>query len=184
MSSTPWPTISALWIAGAGGRRGGPGRSLALGFLGFFGFLGVLGLGLLVLFLFLFPLALLRVLLVTIEMRQAPFFGWIQDLSVRDPASIWTVFGLVPWNHLAYVPEFLDIGIWPIIMGVTMFLQQKLNPQPTDPVQAKVFMWLPVLFTFLLAPFSAGLVIYWAWNNALSIAQQWLIMRRMGVKVD
>ncbi|MBF0251964.1 MAG: membrane protein insertase YidC, partial [Alphaproteobacteria bacterium] len=128
--------------------------------------------------------ALYKVLLVTIEMRQAPFFGWIQDLSVRDPASIWTVFGLVPWNHLAYVPEFLDIGIWPIIMGVTMFLQQKLNPQPTDPVQAKVFMWLPVLFTFLLAPFSAGLVIYWAWNNALSIAQQWLIMRRMGVKVD
>ncbi len=127
--------------------------------------------------------ALYKVLLVTIEMRHAPFFGWIQDLSARDPASIWTLFGLFDWNHTAYIPEFIDIGVWPIIMGLTMWLQQKMNPQPTDPIQAKVFMYLPFIFTFLLAPFSAGLVIYWAWNNALSIAQQWVIMRRMGVKI-
>jgi len=126
--------------------------------------------------------SLYKVLLVTIEMRHAPFFGWIQDLSARDPASIWTLFGLIDWNHLAYIPIPLDIGIWPIIMGLTMWLQQRLNPQPTDPIQAKVFMYLPFIFTFLLASFSAGLVIYWAWNNALSIAQQWVIMRKMGVK--
>jgi len=127
--------------------------------------------------------ALYKVLLVTIEMRHAPFFGWIQDLSAKDPASIWSLFGLIDWNYAAYVPEFVDIGVWPIIMGLTMWMQQRLNPQPTDPVQAKVFMYLPFIFTFLLASFSAGLVIYWAWNNALSILQQWLIMRRMGVKV-
>ncbi|HEY9080638.1 membrane protein insertase YidC [Magnetovibrio sp.] len=127
--------------------------------------------------------ALYKVLLVTIEMRHAPFFGWIQDLSAKDPASVWTLFGLVDWNYLAYIPGPIDIGIWPIIMGFTMWLQQRLNPQPTDPVQAKVFMYLPFIFTFLLASFSAGLVIYWAWNNTLSILQQWLIMRRMGVKV-
>lgn len=126
--------------------------------------------------------ALYKVLLVTIEMRHAPFFGWIQDLSAKDPASIWSLFGLVDWNHTAYIPDVIDIGIWPIIMGFTMWLQQRLNPQPTDPVQAKVFMYLPFIFTFLLASFSAGLVIYWAWNNALSIAQQWVIMRKMGVK--
>lgn len=127
--------------------------------------------------------ALYKCLLVTIEMRQAPFFGWIQDLSVRDPASIWTGFGLIPWDHLAVIPVPLDIGIWPIIMGFTMWFQQRLNPQPTDPVQAKVFFYLPFIFTFMLASFSAGLVIYWAWNNALSIAQQWFIMKRMGVKI-
>ena len=126
--------------------------------------------------------ALYKVLLVTIEMRQAPFFGWIQDLSVRDPASIWTLFGLIEWDHLAVIPMPLDIGVWPIIMGFTMWLQQRLNPQPTDPIQAKVFFYLPFIFTFLLASFSAGLVIYWAWNNTLSILQQWAIMKRMGVK--
>lgn len=126
--------------------------------------------------------ALYKVLLITIEMRQAPFFGWIQDLSVRDPASIWTGFGLIPWDHLAVIPVPLDIGVWPIVMGFTMWLQQRLNPTPTDPIQAKVFMYLPFLFTFMLASFSAGLVIYWAWNNTLSILQQWVIMRRMGVK--
>lgn len=126
--------------------------------------------------------ALYKVLLVTIEMRQAPFFGWIQDLSVRDPASVWTLFGLIEWDHLAVIPMPLDIGVWPIIMGFTMWLQQRLNPQPTDPIQAKVFFYLPFIFTFLLASFSAGLVIYWAWNNTLSIIQQWAIMKRMGVK--
>ena len=127
--------------------------------------------------------ALYKVLLVTIEMRHAPFFGWIQDLSARDPASVWTLFGLVEWDHLALIPAPLDIGVWPIIMGFTMWLQMRLNPQPTDPIQAKMFQYLPFVFTFLLASFSAGLVIYWAWNNTLSILQQWVIMRRMGVKV-
>jgi len=126
--------------------------------------------------------ALYKVLLVTIEMRHAPFFGWIHDLSAKDPASIWSLFGMIDWNYLEYIPAPLDIGVWPIIMGFTMWLQQRLNPQPTDPIQAKVFMYLPFIFTFLLASFSAGLVIYWAWNNALSIAQQWVIMRKMGVK--
>jgi len=124
--------------------------------------------------------ALYKVLFVTIEMRHAPFYGWIHDLSAPDPTTLFNLFGLVPWTP----PEYLMIGVWPLIMGVTMFLQQKLNPQPADPVQAKVFMVLPFVFTFMLANFSAGLVIYWAWNNVLSIAQQWLIMRRMGVKVS
>jgi len=128
--------------------------------------------------------SLYKVLLVTIEMRHAPFFGWIQDLSAKDPASIWSLFGMIDWNYMAYIPAPLDIGIWPVIMGFTMWLQQRLNPQPTDPVQAKVFMFLPFIFTFLLSSFAAGLVIYWAWNNTLSIAQQWLIMRRMGVKAN
>ena len=121
--------------------------------------------------------ALYKVLFVTIEMRHAPFFGWISDLSARDPLGILTVFGLVNWN----VPPILDmvnIGIWPIIMGVTMFLQTKLNPAPTDPIQAKIFTYLPFIFTFILANFPAGLVIYWAWNNTLSILQQWVIMRQ------
>jgi YidC/Oxa1 family membrane protein insertase len=121
--------------------------------------------------------ALYKVLFVTIEMRHAPFFGWIQDLSAPDPLSLFTLFGAIPWTP----PDFLMIGIWPIIMGVSMFLQQKLNPQPADPVQAKIFLFLPLFFTFLLARFPAGLVIYWAWNNTLSILQQWVIMRRMGL---
>ncbi|MCW8835684.1 MAG: membrane protein insertase YidC, partial [Rhodospirillales bacterium] len=124
--------------------------------------------------------ALYKVLFVNIEMRHAPFFGWIQDLSAPDPTTVFNLLGLIPWDP----PSFLMIGIWPLIMGVTMWLQQKLNPQPADPVQAKVMMFLPVLFTFLLATFPAGLVIYWAWNNTLSILQQWVIMRRMGVKVS
>ena len=127
--------------------------------------------------------ALYKVLFVTIEMRHAPFFGWIQDLSAPDPLGILTLFGLVPWD----VPQVLiivNIGIWPIIMGGTMYLQQKLNPQPADPMQQKIFMLLPIVFTFLLGSFPAGLVIYWAWNNLLSIAQQWLIMRQMGVKAS
>ncbi len=123
--------------------------------------------------------ALYKVLFVTIEMRHAPFFGWIGDLSAPDPTSVFNLFGLIPWNP----PQFLMLGAWPLIMGVTMFLQQKLNPQPPDPIQAKMFTILPVVFTFMLAHFPAGLVIYWTWNNILSIIQQWVIMRRMGVKV-
>ena len=127
--------------------------------------------------------ALYKVLFVTIEMRHAPFFGWIQDLSAPDPLGLLIGFGLFQWD----VPQSLqivNIGIWPIIMGITMFLQQKLNPQPADPMQQKIFMLLPIVFTFLLGSFPAGLVIYWAWNNTLSIAQQWVIMRRMGVSAS
>jgi YidC/Oxa1 family membrane protein insertase len=116
--------------------------------------------------------ALYKVLFVTIEMRHAPFFGWIQDLSAPDPTTIFNLFGLIPWDP----PSYLMIGLWPIIMGVTMFVQQKLNPQPTDAIQAKVFMFMPIFFTIILAQFSAGLVIYWAWNNLLSMGQQALIM--------
>ncbi len=126
--------------------------------------------------------ALYKVLFVTIEMRHAPFYGWIHDLSAQDPTSIFNLFGLIPWDPSTIVPAALNIGVWPLIMGVTMFLQQKLNPQPADPVQAKIFMFLPLIFTFLLANFPAGLVIYWAWNNVLSILQQWVIMKRAGVR--
>jgi YidC/Oxa1 family membrane protein insertase len=121
--------------------------------------------------------SLYKVLYVTIEMRHAPFFGWIHDLSAPDPTTFVNLFGLLPFT-LPPTLAFLHIGAWPLIMGVTMFLQQRLNPQPADPVQAKMFMVLPVVFTYMLSQFPAGLVIYWAWNNLLSIAQQWLIMRR------
>lgn len=124
--------------------------------------------------------ALYKVLFVTIEMRQAPFFGWIQDLSAPDPTSLFNLFGLIPWDP----PTFLMIGIWPVIMGMTMFLQTKLNPAPADPVQEKIFLFMPLFFTYLLAQFPAGLVIYWTWNNVLSILQQYVIMRRMGVEVN
>src|SRR5690242_7287940 len=120
--------------------------------------------------------ALYKVLFVTIEMRHAPFFGWIHDLSAPDPTSFANLFGLLPFVP----PAILMIGAWPLIMGLTMFLQQKLNPQPVDPVQARMFMLLPIVFTYMLAAFPAGLVIYWAWNNLLSIGQQWAIMRRRG----
>jgi len=124
--------------------------------------------------------ALYKVLFVTIEMRHAPFFGWIQDLSAPDPTTIFNLFGLIPWDP----PHFLMIGIWPLIMGVTMFVQMKLNPTPPDPTQKMIFTWMPVIFTFMLATFPAGLVIYWAWNNTLSVTQQYVIMRRQGVEVD
>ncbi|HEV2300475.1 MAG TPA: membrane protein insertase YidC [Stellaceae bacterium] len=126
--------------------------------------------------------SLYKVLFVTIEMRHAPFFGWIHDLSAQDPTSFANLFGLLPFDptHVPVIGGFLDIGAWPLIMGVTMFLQQKLNPQPVDPMQARMFMALPIVFTFMLAHFPAGLVIYWAWNNSLSIAQQWVIMHRQG----
>jgi YidC/Oxa1 family membrane protein insertase len=120
---------------------------------------------------------LYKVLFVSIEMRHAPFFGWIHDLSAPDPTTVINLFGQNPWQP----PAMLMIGVWPLIMGTTMLLQQKLNPQPADPTQAKVMMFLPVMFTFLFATFPAGLVIYWTWNNILSVAQQWVIMKRMGV---
>ncbi|HEY7689382.1 MAG TPA: membrane protein insertase YidC, partial [Dongiaceae bacterium] len=123
-------------------------------------------------------IALYQVLYVTIEMRHAPFFGWIRDLSAPDPTSVLNLFGLLPYSVPDLGPlHLLSIGVWPLVMGVTMFLQQKMNPPPPDPVQAKIFMLLPIVFTFMLAPFAAGLVIYWAWNNLLSIAQQWLLKR-------
>ena len=121
--------------------------------------------------------ALYKVLFVNIEMRQAPFFGWIKDLSAADPTSLFNLFGIIPWTP----PDFLIVGVWPLIMGASMYLQQKLNPQPADPMQAKIFQFLPIMFTFLLARFPAGLVIYWAVNNVLSMGQQWIIMKRMGI---
>ena len=122
--------------------------------------------------------ALYKVLFVTIEMRHAPFFGWITDLSAPDPTSVFNLFGLLPYS-VGFLPPFLQLGIWPILMGISMFLQMRLNPAPPDPVQAKIFQFMPIIFTFLLATFPAGLVIYWTWNNLLSMAQQWYIMRRI-----
>nr|WP_295461808.1 membrane protein insertase YidC [Mesorhizobium sp.] len=124
--------------------------------------------------------ALYKVLYVTIEMRHAPFFGWIQDLAAPDPTSIFNLFGLLPYA----VPAFLLVGVWPLIMGITMFLQMRMNPTPPDPTQAMIFTWMPVIFTFMLASFPAGLVIYWAWNNSLSILQQGIIMKRQGAKIE
>lgn len=124
--------------------------------------------------------ALYKVLFVTIEMRHAPFFGWIQDLAAPDPTSIFNLFGLLPFE----VGGLFLVGIWPIIMGITMFLQMQMNPTPPDPTQAMIFRWMPLVFTFMLATFPAGLVIYWAWNNFLSILQQGFIMRRHGTKIE
>ena len=121
--------------------------------------------------------ALYYMLFVTIEMRHAPFFGWIDDLSAPDPMTFITAFGFLDWP----APEFLLVGIWPLVFGATMWLQMKLNPQPMEPIQQKIMMALPIIFLFLFARFPAGLVVYWTWNNVLSIGQQWLIMRRMGI---
>jgi YidC/Oxa1 family membrane protein insertase len=131
--------------------------------------------------------SLYKVLFVTIEMRQAPFYGWIHDLSDRDPTSILNLFGLLPFNPHTFLPAFLaflSIGAWPIIYGITQYLTTKLNPAPADPVQAKMFAFMPVIFTVMFATFPAGLVIYYTWNNLLSVIQQYIIMRRDGVKVD
>ena len=123
--------------------------------------------------------ALYKVLYVTIEMRHAPFYGWINDLSAKDPTSILNLFGILPYSVQNWpIPDFFQLGIWPIVMGITMFLQFRLNPTPPDPVQARIFAWMPVIFTFLLATFPAGLVIYWTINNLLSIGQQWFIMKQ------
>ena len=122
--------------------------------------------------------ALYKVLFVTIEMRHMPFYGWIHDLSAKDPTSLFNLFGLLPYD----VPSFLVIGAWPIAMGVSMWIQQKLNPAPPDPMQAKIFMFFPIFLTVLLAPFPAGLVIYWTFNNILTLIQQFYIQRKMSVK--
>jgi len=124
--------------------------------------------------------SLFHVLNVTIEMRHTPFIGWIRDMSAPDPTTIFNLFGLIPYDPmtLPLIGPMLHMGAWPLIMGVTMYLQQKLNPPPPDPVQAKLFQFMPIIFTFMLAGFPAGLVIYWSWNNLLSIGQQWLIMRQ------
>lgn len=122
--------------------------------------------------------ALYKVLSVSINMRQAPFFGWIQDLSAPDPSSVFTLFGLIDWP----IPSVLNIGVWPIVMGITMYVQQKLGPEPTDKSQANMFKMMPVIFTFMLGHFASGLVIYWAWSNVLSIIQQKYIMKKVGVK--
>tara|TARA_Y100001970_G_C14206981_1_gene844673 strand:+ start:234 stop:1913 length:1680 start_codon:yes stop_codon:yes gene_type:complete len=125
-----------------------------------------------------FFFAIYKMLFVTLEMRHQPFFGWVEDLSARDPTSIFNLFGLIPWDP----PTFLMIGAWPILMGLSMYLQQKLNPTPPDPIQAKIFMFFPLFLTIILAPFPSGLVVYWTVNNILTIAQQWVIMRGTKVK--
>ena len=127
-----------------------------------------------------FFFAIYKMLFVSLEMRHAPFFGWIQDLSAKDPTSLFNLFGLIPWDP----PSFLVIGVWPILMGLTMYIQQKLNPAPPDPIQAKIFMFFPFFITVLLSQFAAGLVIYWTTNNLLSIIQQWVIVRRTNVKTN
>ena len=123
--------------------------------------------------------SLYKVIFITIEMRQAPFFGWIHDLSAPDPTNLFNLFGLIPFDP-THISPLLHIGALPIIMGFTMFLQQRLNPAPADPVQARMFQFMPLIFTFMLARSPSGLVLYWAWNNLLSVGQQWLIMRQAG----
>jgi YidC/Oxa1 family membrane protein insertase len=124
--------------------------------------------------------AFYKILFVTLEMRHMPFYGWVKDLSDRDPTSIFNLFGLIPWDP----PSFLLIGAWPIIMGITMFIQQKLNPTPPDPIQAKIFMFFPLFLTIILAPFAAGLVIYWSFNNIFTMIQQYIVQRKMTVKTS
>ena len=130
--------------------------------------------------------ALYTVIFISLEMRHAPFFGWIVDLAAPDPTNVFTLFGLIPWDPTAlpFFGGFLHLGVWPLLMGVTMWVQMRLNPPPPDPTQAAIFNWMPVIFTFMLGTFPAGLVIYWAWNNLLSITQQWFIMTRHGATVD
>jgi YidC/Oxa1 family membrane protein insertase len=130
--------------------------------------------------------ALYKVLFVTIEMRHAPFFGWIKDLASPDPTTVFNLFGLIPWDpsHVPLIGAFLLLGAWPLIMGVTMWFQMKLNPAPPDPTQAMIFNYMPIIFTFMLASFPAGLVIYWAWNNTLSVIQQSVIMHKHGAKIE
>src|SRR6266566_1054762 len=127
--------------------------------------------------------SLYKVLFITIEMRHAPFYGWIHDLSAGDPTNIFNLFGLIPFDPAIY-SSFLHLGAWPAIMGVTMWVQMKLNPAPPDPTQQIIFNWMPIIFTFMLASFPAGLVIYWAWNNTLSVLQQSAIMHRHGAKIQ
>ncbi len=130
--------------------------------------------------------SLYKVIFITIEMRHAPFFGWIKDLSAPDPTNIFNLFGLIPVDPTALpmFGHFLHLGFWPIVMGITMFFQMKLNPAPPDPTQKMIFDWMPLIFTFMLAGFSSGLVIYWAWNNTLSVCQQAFIMNKHGAKIE
>jgi len=130
--------------------------------------------------------SLYKVLFVTIEMRHAPFFGWIKDLSAPDPTNLFNLFGLFAFDptQLPVLGYYLHLGIWPIIMGITMWIQMKLNPTPPDPTQKMIFDWMPLIFTFMLAGFPAGLVIYWAWNNLLSVLQQGYIMKKNGAKIE
>ena len=130
--------------------------------------------------------SLYKVLFISIEMRHAPFYGWIKDLSAPDPTNIFNLFGLMPFDPtlLPVFGHFLHLGFWPIIMGITMWAQMKLNPAPPDPTQKMIFDWMPLIFTFMLASFSAGLVIYWAWNNTLSVIQQSIIMKKNGAKIE
>jgi len=120
--------------------------------------------------------ALYRDLNTSIEMRHAPFFGWIRDLSAQDPTNIFNLFGLLPFDPTAYL-SLAHLGVWPLIMGATMYFQQRMNPQVPDPVQARMMQFMPLIFTFMMGRASAGLVIYWSWNNLLSLGQQWLITR-------
>ena len=130
--------------------------------------------------------SLYKVLFITIEMRHAPFYGWIHDLSAQDPTNIFTLGGLIPFDPtiIPMFGSFLHLGFWPAIMGVTMWVQMKLNPAPPDPTQQMIFNWMPLIFTFMLANFPAGLVIYWAWNNSLSVLQQSVIMHKNGAKIE
>jgi YidC/Oxa1 family membrane protein insertase len=130
--------------------------------------------------------ALYKVLVLTIEMRQAPFFGWIKDLSRPDPTNIFNLFGLIPYDP-TQVPIFgpyLVIGIWPLVMGITMFIQMKMNPEPTDPIQKQAFAWMPVVFTFMMSNFASGLIIYWSWSNIISVVQQAAMMKKAGAKIE
>jgi YidC/Oxa1 family membrane protein insertase len=124
--------------------------------------------------------SLYKVILTTIDLRHAPFYGWIHDLSVPDPTSLFNLFGLLPFTP----PAFLIIGVWPLLMGCTMWVQMRLNPAPADPVQASLFNWMPVMFTYMLSSMPAGLVIYWTWSNLLSILQQSYIMKKHGTEVN
>jgi len=130
--------------------------------------------------------SLYTVIFISLDMRHAPFFGWIHDLAAQDPTNIFTLFGLIPWDPttLPLVGGFAHLGVFPVIMGITMWVQMRLNPPPADPAQQMIFNWMPVIFTFMLGTFPAGLVIYWSWNNFLSICQQYFIMSRHGAKVD
>jgi len=127
-----------------------------------------------------FFFAIYKMLFISLEMRHQPFFGWIKDLSAQDPTSLFNIFGLIPWDP----PSFLVIGIWPILMGASMWVQQKLNPAPTDPIQAKIFAFFPIFLTIILASFPSGLVVYWTVNNILTITQQWVIMKRTKIKTN
>jgi len=127
-----------------------------------------------------FFFAIYKMLFISLEMRHQPFFGWIKDLSAKDPTSLFNLFGLIPWDP----PGFLIIGIWPILMGASMWVQQKLNPAPADPIQAKIFAFFPIFLTIILASFPSGLVVYWTVNNILTIAQQWVIMKQTKVKTN